>query len=177
MRRLSIVLAIAALACDPAPEPPPITPTGCPINDNPSFELGTGEASFEAIRDGQELSMIPGPQGGCHFWLSVRTLGFAERRLNIRYDVQYAATGTTTGSQSSLRVRLRPVEGDTDGRCEYVGYTAFLIRPWVFRAREVALDVIVTDDLGRSATTSKRVMARWPEFVQDIPEDDWCGAR
>lgn len=167
---------LASVACDPEePQPPP--PTGCVINDQPSFELGTGDTVFEPLLEGADLSMISGPQGGCHFWLSVRTLGFAERRLNIRYDVKYADTGTTTGSRSSLRVRLRPVEGRTDGRCEYVGYTAFLVRPWVFRDREVDLDIDVTDDLGKSASTVRRVTARWPEAVPGIPEDDLCGAR
>ena len=52
--------------------------SGCQVAEvpvDPGIELGTGELEFEALDDGDELSLIRGPQGGYHFLGSVRTKG------------------------------------------------------------------------------------------------------
>jgi hypothetical protein len=146
------------------------------VHDAPSFELGTGATKFEPLADGQDLQMAAGSQGGCHFWLSVRTDGFAQRRFNVAYDVRHAATGTPTGSRSSLKVKLNPILGG-EGRCEFVGYTAFLIEPWRFEDRRVRIDVNVEDDLGRRSNASREVIARWPDPIAGRPTDELCGMR
>jgi hypothetical protein len=168
---LSVSLALAA--CDPV-DPP--EPTSCSTFEGADFELGTGERNFVPLQEGQELTMISGPQGGCHFWLSIRTDGFAARRLDIQYDVVFADSSTTTGSRSSRKVRLNLIE-DGSGRCEHIAYPAVLIQPWYFRDREVRIEVTLLDDLGRSARTSVRVLARWPEDQDGRPSEDLCGAR
>lgn len=135
---------------------------GCPTHAQPSFELGTGAEHFEPLVEGQVLRMAPGLQGGCHFWLSVRTDGFAERLFNIEYDLRFAASSTPTGSASGQRVRLRPAEA-LEGQCEYTGYTAFIVEPHKLVGKDIRIDVKVTDDLGRSATASRTVRAEYPE--------------
>ncbi len=149
-----------------------LPPVDCPTHDGATFELGTGQSEFIPIADEAPLSITRGPQGGCHFFISVRTDGFAERRFVIQYEVLFAETGTTTGSRSSFTVRLRPVD-DQPGRCQFLGSTAFLIQPWRFVDDRVILEVNVTDDEGRTDSKRKTVIARWPSGLPD----DACGPR
>ena len=171
---VSLCLLAFLVACGPAEPPEP--PAHCITHDSPSFDLGTGEADFEPLIEGQDLQMVSGPQGGCHFWLSVHTDGFAERRFDIKYHVLYADSSTTTGSRSSQKVKLNLRE-DGSGRCFYIGYYAILIEPWKFRDKRVRVDVTVVDDLGLSAETSVEVVARWPEEQEGRSSDDLCGKR
>ena len=150
----------------------------CTISDQPTFELGTGEVLYAEMPSGSDLKMISGPQGGCHFWLAVRTDGFAQRRFEIQYDVLFADTGTTTGSRSRQRVNLSLREDpELEGRCQYTGYYAYLIQPWDFRDKEVELVVNVTDDLGRSSSLRRKVMARWPDAEAGRDSESLCGER
>lgn len=149
-----------------------IPPVDCPTHDEATFELGTGEIDFEPLADGDMLPVVPGPQGGCHFWVSVTTDGFAQRRFQVRYEVKFTASGTTTDSRSSFTVRLRPNE-ETPGTCQYTGLTAFLIQPWRFADERVTLEVEVTDDEGRTASAAREVVADWPEELGD----EACGPR
>jgi hypothetical protein len=156
---------VAALGCGGS-VPIALTPDGsstsaCPTHDAPTFELGTGERAFEPLVDGQRLAVAQGPQGGCHLWLAVRTDGFAERLFEIAYTLRDVATGTATGDASRLKVRLAP--SVVPGRCEYVGYTAFLVRAGALVGRRVAIRVQVEDDLGRTATQQREVEVAWPE--------------
>lgn len=149
-----------------------VPPVDCPTHDQATFELGTGETGFEPLADGDALPIISGPQGGCHFWFSVRTDGFAQRRFLVRYEVKFTESGTTTGSRSRFTVRLRPDE-TSPGICQYTGLTAFLIEPWRFAGDRVTLEVEVTDDEGRTASAARDVVADWPE---ELP-DEACGPR
>lgn len=46
--------------------------TECTAPDNPAaFEVGTGEACFERLSEGQTVPLMSGPQGGYHVWLAV----------------------------------------------------------------------------------------------------------
>ena len=146
----------------------------CVTRDGADFTLGTGETAFEAVSDEQDLSMISGPQGGCHFWLAGKTDGFAERRFSVRYDVVYADSGDSTGSTSSNRLRLEQ-DPAAPGQCQFFGFTAFLIEPWKFEDQRVRIDVMVTDDEGRTAMQSKTVVARWPDDIDGTPREELCG--
>jgi|SRR5687768_5838882 len=144
-----------------------VDPADCPTHDGATFELGSGQLSYEPIADGQRLPINAGSQGGCHFFLSVRTDGFAPRRFKIQYEVFFADDSTTTGSRSSFTVRLRPIDG-MPGQCENLGVTAFLIEPWNLEEKRLVLEVNVTDDEGRAATRRKTVIADWPD---SLPSD------
>ena len=119
--------------------------------------------------------MVPGPQGGCHFWLSIRTDGFPHRGTKLRYEVVYADTGTTTMSFSSFSVPLRRVEGE-DVLCEAHGATGFLIEPWRFVDRRVEIQAKVwyepATGLEIAATDARTVVGRWPGA-----DPDACGRR
>ena len=181
LARIPTALVVAGLAAACAPPPAsPASPdsaepgSGCPANGAPKFELGTGVDAFEPLAAGQDLKMVPGPQGGCHFWVAVQTNGFVERRFTIRYDVAFADTGASTGARSGQRVHLEPCE-ERAGWCEFVGFVAYLVRPWEIEDHPVRIDVEVQDDLERVAVASQTVVARWPEPVTGEPTELLCG--
>ncbi|MBI2373979.1 MAG: hypothetical protein HYV07_08275 [Deltaproteobacteria bacterium] len=152
-------LSLAVLSCGPGDADPDDLPelATCPIDDSPTFELGAGERVYVPLRDGDQLEMTQGPQGGCHFWVSVRTKGFAERRFEIAHRVLEYPSLVETPSRSRQRVRLSLVPGTLE--CEYTGYVAYLIEPWTLDGRELVLEVTVMDDLGRTSTASRRIRA------------------
>jgi hypothetical protein len=168
------VLLLAPIACGGGGTNTPDTGTGpvCPTHDNATFELGTGQLEFQEITDGQRLLVSPGSQGGCHFFLAVRTDGFAERRFNIQYEVFWAESSTTTGSRSSFRTRLRPNE-TMEGLCESLGITGYLIQAWKLIDKDLIIEVNVRDDEGRTAQQRKRIIGEWPPDLRY----DACGPR
>ncbi len=172
-RLLALGLTLVSLACgDPTELPPDSSTVVCPTHDRAQFELGTGETSFVRITDEGPLAITSGPQGGCHFFVAVRTDGFAERRLRVEYEVFYADGGESTGSASVFTLRLEGAP-DHPGQCQALGITAFLIQPWKFENQRVRLAVTVTDDEGRTATEMKTVIAEWPSTLGS----EACGPR
>jgi hypothetical protein len=172
-RVLVPVLAASVIACEAGTSTDDasiIPPVDCPTHDDANFELGTGQLAYEPIIEEQRLPIVAGPQGGCHFFISLRTDGFAERRFKIQYEVFFAESSTTTGSRSSFTQRLRPVDG-MPGICENLGITAFLIEPWELEEKRLIMEVNVVDDEGRAATQRKTVVAEWPDA---LPTDS-CG--
>lgn len=134
----------------------------CPTHASPSFELGTGNTEFIAIAEGMPLYMARGIQGGCHLWLALRTDGFAEKDAQVRYEIFDAASGQSTGSTALMQLRLTP-SPTLPGRCEYVGYTAFVRDPAAIAGTLVRVEVRLEDALGHSGIVSHEVRAAWPE--------------
>ena len=60
----SVVAIAASFACS--------APADSPDAGPPSLELGTGIRSFEALADGGSIFIVQGPQGGYHFFGSLR---------------------------------------------------------------------------------------------------------
>lgn len=159
----------ALLGCAPSAESPD-GGSGCPTHASPSFELGTGSAVYSAIAEGMSLPMARGIQGGCHFWLALRTDGYAEKDAAVRYEIFDAASGQSTGSTALMQLRLTP-SPSAPGRCEYVGYTAFIRDPAAIAGTLVRIEVRLEDALGRSGIVSHEVRAAWPE-----PDPSVCQA-
>lgn len=160
-----LLLASFGASCGgPGGELPDAGPSSCKSTPSPTFELGTGVSAFEPIVDGQDLEYAPGSQGGCHFWLAVRTRGFPSRGTKLRYEVVFADTGTTTMSRSSFAIPLNAT--DDPEVCEHYGATAFLVRPWTYEDRRVRIETEVWYEPASgqkiAATASKEVVARWP---------------
>ncbi len=158
---LFYTLLILVSACAPSGAEPDAG-SGCPTHDAPSFEVGTGDAEFTAISEGMPLPMARGIQGGCHFWLALRTDGFADRGAEVRYEIFDAASGQSTGSTAAMQLRLTPSPSAL-GRCEYVGYTAFIRDPAAIAGTRVRIEVKLRDALGQSSVVSHEVLATWPE--------------
>lgn len=173
MRAWALALLGGLTGCgDSTPDLPDGGGPVCPTHDQARFELGTGELAFQPLQDEDRLTITAGPQGGCHFFLSLLTDGFAERRFQVEYDVLRADTGETTESYGVFTVRLDQAP-DAPGKCQAVGITAFLIQPWRFEGERVRVVVKATDDEGRSFTQEKTVIADWPAT---LPENA-CGFR
>ena len=67
MRALLVPLLLLAAGCEPE---------RC-RSEGGTVELGTGEAGFEPLADGDTLGWVAGPQGGFHVYGSVRTQGLS----------------------------------------------------------------------------------------------------
>ncbi len=66
VRTLVVATALVAIACADDPQPEPL---------DPAVTLGGGIDSFESITDGDDVFIVQGPQGGFHFFGSVRMQG------------------------------------------------------------------------------------------------------
>src|SRR4029434_4969109 len=64
--------------------------TGCSMDavSQPAVELGTGESHFEELIDGQDVTLIHGPQGGWHVWMSLRAQEIDPMRVGLRVMTQ-----------------------------------------------------------------------------------------
>lgn len=83
MRVLALAL-LGAAGCRP-----------CPISNDPTVEIGTGERRFEAL-DGEDpvFALVYGPQGGWHVPLGFRARGFDLSGLGV---VTVDGVGTIDG--------------------------------------------------------------------------------
>lgn len=89
-------LVLLAAACGSGDTPPGTdagtdtdTDSGTPVEDagaEPTAELGTGDIEFEPIAEGSELQYVAGPQGGWHFFGSVRVTGIDPGNPDDRDD-------------------------------------------------------------------------------------------
>jgi hypothetical protein len=90
-------------------------------------ELGTGEAEFEPLTDGQVVPIIHGAQGGYHVWLSAQVLGLEARRVSMFIETQ-REDGTLPAETSNVTISLTPSES-AEGMRELVGWPAILANP------------------------------------------------
>tara|TARA_B100001750_G_scaffold225215_1_gene216885 strand:- start:205 stop:669 length:465 start_codon:yes stop_codon:yes gene_type:complete len=86
------------------------------------LEVGTGEAAFEAVVDGQEVPLIFGPQGGHHVWVSFR--GADAPAGDALLDLDVVPLGEVDPPPRSAPVRVRPSPAATGW--EYIGWPAIL---------------------------------------------------
>ena len=112
-------LALSAIGCDgsatssdgtggggggPAPivcDPPPSAPT---------FALGTGEACYEPLVDGQVVPEQAGPQAGYHFWAAIGCTDCGTEVL-LRYTLLDPATMQAIPGTSPLNERYATLLG------------------------------------------------------------------
>ncbi len=145
MRRFRSLIAAALLAggCGAAERPPGI-----------ACEVGTGRFAFEPVRDGDDVPIIFGPQGGYHVWGSARVRGAGASDAVLRYMLRRPATAAI--SVVEARMRLSPV-GDADGWSEALGATVFVPVPSDIEGQLVSLHVEVVLDDGRRCTSDRTI--------------------
>ena len=102
----------------------------------PEVVIGEGRGAFTDLDEGQAVAVEPGPQGGHHIWLGLRTrqLRQAGSLLTVRGHLPALATDVPPVSHV---VTLHPAEA---GFCEIYG-VRFQVD------REVALDALVGEAL------------------------------
>jgi hypothetical protein len=162
------ILTLLLLGCGEVEE------GACVTRSDATFQLGTGQDAFVPLSDGSELRMTRGTQGGCHLTLAFLTDGFAGEETLVRYRLDNLIDGREI-IVSQQFVRLEPAGM---GRCRATNFAAFLVEPWEAEDDRIRVEVKLEEEAdGRSDTQSVEVVARWPEPVEGIERDRWCGER
>ncbi len=146
-------LLALSLACGPAcgpGQPPP--------SADFEVELGGGSWRFEPLRDGQDVELVRGAQGGWHVWVSVRARGLPEpgiARLLIESEVQ--DLDGVPPSITEARVRFDPVPNDPERR-ELVGWVHVQVAPACVVDHPIRLRVVVDAEEDGGTAIDERVV-------------------
>jgi hypothetical protein len=133
-----------------------------------TLELGTGEAEFVPLVDGQDVDLTAGAQGGHHLWLSMRSQGLASGRCELRVSVW--AEDDPEGRQDSwVSVRVNPAPDGAPGTLEYIGWPGLIARPECFVERRVHFSVELTDERGARAMDERVVVPHSPDLGACAP--------
>ncbi len=132
---------------DSGAPPPPI-----------SVEVGVGETRFEALNEGQTVSITRGPQGGdrhygFHIWGGVRAHGLAPSAMQVTLTVRTATTDVAL-SRSVYRLDLMP----GDGGDQIAGLRELLSDCCLAQFHPLIMRVEVIDADGLRASDEKQVM-------------------
>lgn len=142
--------------------------------EDASFEFGSGDSSFQPISDGEDLTMIHGPQGGWHLWGSVRAANTRDV-VKIRFtavDVETQTTVVDVTNQVALAM-----ESDCVG--VYTGMYGFLdvdslasgeadTPPELLCDHQLELSMTLTDSAGRHLVETRTVRAAPDEADIDL---------
>ncbi|MCB9666088.1 MAG: hypothetical protein H6732_18415 [Alphaproteobacteria bacterium] len=150
----------------------------------PVLEVGTGEETFEALTEGQDLAMVHGAQGGWHLPVAVRA-AHVPQFVRLTYRVVDLGTGVTITSQDplALNVALVPeVLGSWACSGEYPNLFAYLdfstlgasdtdADPWMsLDGRRVRLEASIASSAGDAlASAAVEVVARPDPCDPDPP--------
>lgn len=159
--RFAALLALALGCGRDAPAPVPDAGTkgpddgGAPIEER--IELGTGQDQFLALKDGQTVDIVKGPQGGFHVWGALRAWKLDPKNLEIEYWIDLAAGGENI-AHNKYRLSLLP-KGDY---AEWFGMTLFILDPSKVDGKEVVIRFEAKDASGRLAQDSRHVTPHLP---------------
>lgn len=95
--RVLLLLALLGCGCGAAPVPPGPVDAGC---GEARLEMGTDvpDGGFAPISDGQDLTVVMGPQGGFHLFVSVQAHGLP-RTGTLAWTLR-SASGDLLGMRS-----------------------------------------------------------------------------
>lgn len=129
------------------------TPTG----GEPQIIVGTGQTDFAPLTAGQTLAAEPGPQGGHHLWIAVRTKQLKQAGATITLTARQPDTEVVVPNTSFV-FSLFPDEG---GYCKIYGLRYQLDNASTpvsaFLGKPLDVTVEVRDTLGRFAKTTTRI--------------------
>jgi len=168
------VWLLAAAACavgpgtdkgsDAALDTAPLTPCEQAASEPTEYAVGTGEASFEPLDDGDPLPFNRGPQGGWHvfgsFWATGVLPGdpedFADPS-NPQVTFQVLVNGSFLGGYTDLPRPMDPVDG---GGWAIVGDTLALDidAPEDIDGAEAVLEVAFLDGCGTALLDARSVV-------------------
>jgi len=149
---LSLLLTLFAFACISGGP----TPEGV-------LELGTGEAEFVPLADGQDVDLTAGAQGGHHLWLSIRTEGLSSGRCDLHVGV-WPEDDPGAQQNSWVGVRVNPAVDGAPGTLEYIGWPGLIANPECFVERRVHFQVELTDERGVHAMDERVVVPHSPDL-------------
>jgi hypothetical protein len=124
---------------------------------SPTVQLGTGKMLFSSLTRGQVLQAEPGPQGGHHIWIAVRTQGLGQTGSTTRISAVEPDTGTAIPPS----VFAFPFDPDEGGYCQLYGLRYQLDNGGIdytqFLGKRLDLTATVIDSAGASAISSARI--------------------
>jgi hypothetical protein len=71
---------------EPGPPSPDLPVATGEVSGDPWLELGTGQATFEPLADGDALELVAGPQGGWHLDATLAFGGFGPSGVTLVYE-------------------------------------------------------------------------------------------
>ena len=135
--------------------------TGAPAEG--LLTLGTGEAEFTPLVDGQDVDLTAGAQGGHHLWLSMRTEGLDPGRCELHVSV-WAEDDPDNAQNSWVGVRMSPAPDGAPGTLEYIGWPGLIANPECFVEKRVHFLVEITDERGAHAMDEHVVVPHSPDL-------------
>jgi hypothetical protein len=156
MKRLLFSAALAAaLACGKAPDPIEPPDSG-PLA---RVEVGTGTGSFVALKDGDPVNIVKGPQGGHHIWGALRCSGpLNPNGLEVHFRI-FKADPRAEIQDNPYRITLQQ-NGEF---AEWYGMIGFLPNgPSEVAGVATVLRMEVKDAEGRTAFDERRVVPQGP---------------
>lgn len=118
--------------------------------------VGTGEYTFEAVADGQDVDIVAGPQGGYHVWVAFLAKNFRKSCV-VETQLTLVETSEVLGNPFFFEVDLFPAE--EEGWRQYAGLPHQLDKD-VVEDQLVQLDVTVSDKDGAEQSGSILVVPR-----------------
>jgi hypothetical protein len=123
----------------------------------PTLQIGTGEKRFEPLRVDETLAAEPGPQGGHHLWIAVRTQNLLQSGSTTTISARRPDTGATV-PPSSFNF---PFDPEDSGYCQLYGLRFQLDNKGVdytqFLGHALDLTVTVVDAAGARASSVSRI--------------------
>jgi hypothetical protein len=130
----------------------------------PAVEVGTGEAEFVEVAEGEEIALAEGAQGGYHLWVAVRATGLIPRRASL--ETVTFPEDTERPRQFSVRT-LDLARVDEPFVYGVAGLLAVLSEPECHVGRRVVLRATIVDVEGISATDEHVVVPTHPELTDE----------
>lgn len=130
-----------------------------------SIDVGTGEAAFVGLEDGDELPFYAGPQGGHHVFVSIRAVDLVPGTGSMTDPDDPVVSVSLVASDNDLSTfeARRRVFADHDGSFELVGQLVVLSHPTppALDSHPATLTATVQDRCGNTATEDLGVVLLW----------------
>lgn len=143
----SLLLGLVLAACGgPAPAPAELI-------------IGTGETGFEPLAQDQDVTLVRGPQGGVHLWMSLRAQGLQPQKVWL--DVE-----TQLGQERRQSRNITALEQKEDC-AELIGWPVILDERLFVDGDTVGINVRLTDETGEAAGATVQVRVHLPAAAQN----------
>ena len=133
-----------------------------------SLDNGTGFVDWSpapGVDLPKSATIISGPQGGQHIWVTVRTKGLWSNKARIRVEIVHAQDGTVAKPGYVEVIGSLKVDPAAPEWLYYQGIAAFIKEPCKIMKIPHRVQVKVTDLYGDQAAGEARIVPTW---------DGWC---
>jgi hypothetical protein len=133
-----------------------------------SLDNGTGFVDW-SLAPGVDLpksaTIISGPQGGQHIWVTVRTKGLWSNKARIRVEIVHAQDGTVAKPGYVEIIGSLKVDPAAPEWLYYQGIAAFIKEPCKIMKIPHRVQIQIVDLYGDKAAGEARIVPTW---------DGWC---